>query len=92
MPCGLVYAAFALAIASGNIASGATVMLAFGVGTVPAMVATGVASGRAMSVYASRAWLRRTAGALVVVFGVIDVASASVSLGEPAPVCACHRR
>jgi hypothetical protein len=92
MPCGLVYAAFALAIASGTIAGGATVMLAFGAGTLPAMIATGIASGRAMSAYASRAWLRRAAGAFVVVFGVIDVASASLSLTEPAPVCACHRR
>ncbi len=92
MPCGLVYAAFALAITTGGVGSGALVMIAFGLGTLPAMLATGLASSRAMAAFASRAWLRRTAGALVVVFGVIDVASAGASLVEPAPLCVCHTR
>lgn len=91
MPCGLVYAAFGLALASGTPAIGALVMAAFGIGTAPAMIATGLASARIAPALRTRAWIRRTAGALVIAFGVIDVASASASLANPTkPKCACH--
>jgi len=90
MPCGLVYAAFGLALASGTIASGALVMAAFGVGTAPAMIATGVASARIVPALRGHEWIRRTAGALVVVFGLVDVASATDALRHPVPVCCQH--
>ena len=92
LPCGLVYAAFGLALASGTLAHGALVMAAFGLGTAPAMMATGLASARVAPAVRSRAWLRRAAGALVFVFGAIDVASAGASIATPShAVCACHR-
>jgi len=90
MPCGLVYAAFAIALASGSIASGALVMLAFGFGTAPAMIATGLAGARIAAAVTTRAWLRALAGTLVVAFGVVNVASSVASLRDPAPICACH--
>lgn len=91
MPCGLVYAAFGLALASGSPLRGALVMAAFGAGTAPAMIATGLASARFAPDVRARAWLRRTAGALVFAFGAIDVASAGASLASPSrPTCACH--
>lgn len=91
MPCGLVYAAFGLALASGSAAKGALVMAAFGFGTAPAMVATGLASARVAPAVRAHAWVRRAAGALVIAFGAIDVASASSALATPAhPACACH--
>ena len=37
LPCGLVYAALTLALASGSTLNGAFIMLAFGLGTVPAL-------------------------------------------------------
>jgi sulfite exporter TauE/SafE len=40
LPCGLVYAALALALNSSDTIGGATVMLFFGMGTIPALVAT----------------------------------------------------
>lgn len=43
LPCGLLYSALATAAAGGNAAHGAIGMLAFGVGTVPALVAVGLA-------------------------------------------------
>ena len=46
MPCGLVYAGFGLAVASGGIASGALVMAALGLGTLPSMVTASLASLR----------------------------------------------
>ena len=91
MPCGLVYAGFGLALASGSPALGALVMAAFGLGTVPAMVATGLASARLAPALRTRAWIRRTAGVLVIAFGAIDVASAGASMATPSrPKCACH--
>ncbi len=117
MPCGLVYAAFGLALASGGAASelahpalggaaselahpafggaatGALVMAAFGLGTAPAMIATGLASARVAPAVRDHAWVRRAAGALVLAFGLVDVASASASLATPAhPTCACSHR
>lgn len=43
LPCGLVYSALALALLSGSGGAGALTMLAFGAGTVPNLVATGMA-------------------------------------------------
>lgn len=47
LPCGLLYAALAVAAGSGAAWRGAACMAAFGLGTVPALVAVGVA-GRAL--------------------------------------------
>lgn len=40
LPCGMVYAALLLALTAGSGASGAVVMLAFGAGTLPALLLT----------------------------------------------------
>ncbi len=88
LPCGLVYAAFGLALASGSASSGALVMAAFGLGTAPAMVATGLASARLAPHLHAGTWLRRAAGIVVLVFGLVDVVSASTGLAHPAqPTC-----
>jgi uncharacterized protein len=52
LPCGLVYAVAPAAWASGNAASGALIMAAFGLGTLPSMSAMGLATGRI------RLWLK----------------------------------
>ncbi len=41
LPCGLVYAYLALAASSGQLLSASAIMVTFGLGTVPLMVATG---------------------------------------------------
>jgi hypothetical protein len=56
LPCGFVYAALATAAASGNPALGTLGMLAFGLGTAPALIAVGIA-GQA----AGRRWQRSVA-------------------------------
>jgi sulfite exporter TauE/SafE len=48
LPCGLVYSALLYAALSGSWVSGAKSMLAFGLGTLPAMLATHFVSARAM--------------------------------------------
>jgi sulfite exporter TauE/SafE len=62
LPCGFLYAALATSAASGNPAYGAIGMLSFGLGTVPALVAVGIA-GQA----AGRRWHRGVAVAAPVV-------------------------
>jgi uncharacterized protein len=51
LPCGVLYAALAVAAASGDAARGAAAMLAFGLGTVPSLVGVGLAGH-----LAGRAW------------------------------------
>ncbi len=56
LPCGFLYAALTAASASGGPAAGALAMVAFGLGTIPSLVAVGIA-GQA----AGRRWQRATA-------------------------------
>lgn len=69
LPCGLVYAALALALVSGGALAGALTMLAFGVGTLPALIALGFA-GRWLAAL-RQGGARRAAGAILCVLGVV---------------------
>jgi sulfite exporter TauE/SafE len=80
LPCGLVYSVLASALVSGGAASGAGVMLAFGLGTLPSLLLAGMAFKRLREITANRR-LRLAAGALVAVFGVAGLARAA-NLGE----------
>ena len=73
VPCGLVYGMLVLAIASGSAGAGALVMLAFGLGTLPSLLAAGLAAAKLSSLRRSVA-VRRTAGALLVGLAVIGLA------------------
>jgi len=70
IPCGLVYSALALALLSGSILSGAGVMLAFGVGTLPNLLLAGLAAQRVRPAL-RLPWVRSLAGTLVVALGVV---------------------
>jgi sulfite exporter TauE/SafE len=76
LPCGLVYTMLFTALISGNALSGATVMLAFGLGTLPnLLVAAALLRG-------PRGWLasrpaRALSGAVVLSFGVYGLAHAA---------------
>ena len=50
LPCGLIYSALALAVVSGNPLQAGLAMLAFGAGTLPAMLLLGVFSGTLVQV------------------------------------------
>lgn len=69
LPCGLTYSMLLLAATTAGAASGALVMAAFGLGTLPAMVTATVAFERAARLLARRATLRNAAGALLLAFG-----------------------
>jgi len=72
LPCGLVYSVLALALVSGDAAHGAAVMLAFGLGTAPNLLAAGLAAGRFNTVLA-RPRVRVTAGFAVTALGIVGV-------------------
>lgn len=75
IPCGLVYSALALALLSGGPAAGAAVMLAFGLGTLPNLLASGALAGKLRRAVRDRRW-RMAAGAVVVVMGLVGLARA----------------
>lgn len=76
LPCGLVYAMLATAVAAGSPLRGALAMLAFGLGTVPNLMLAGMAFMR-MRHIVSRPAVRLAAGGLVLGFGVFGLARAA---------------
>jgi sulfite exporter TauE/SafE len=80
LPCGLVYSLLASALVSGGAASGAMVMLAFGLGTLPNLLLAGLAFKRLRD-FTSNRRLRLAAGVLVAGFGVVGLARVA-NLGE----------
>jgi len=70
LPCGMTYSMLMLAGMTGGAASGAAVMAAFGVGTLPSMVTATVAFERIATVLGRRGTLRNVAGLLLVAFGL----------------------
>jgi sulfite exporter TauE/SafE len=73
MPCGLLYAALAVAATEGTPENGALAMAAFGIGTLPVMAGIGLLAGR-MTRAMSRLWIRRAAGAVVLALGLWSTA------------------
>jgi hypothetical protein len=70
LPCGMTYSMLMLAGMTGGAGSGAAVMAAFGAGTLPSMVTATVAFERMAGALSKRATLRKTAGALLLAFGL----------------------
>lgn len=75
LPCGLVYSALVTALTSGSARSGAGMMLAFGLGTLPNLLLAGLLAGR-LKTYAAKPVVRMTAGLLVLAFGVLGLFAA----------------
>jgi hypothetical protein len=80
LPCGLVYSLLATALLSGGAGSGAAVMLAFGLGTLPNLLLAGMVFKRLRGIASDRR-VRLAMGALVAGFGVVGLARAA-DLGE----------
>ncbi len=80
LPCGLVYSLLATALMSGGAGSGAAVMLAFGLGTLPNLLLAGMLWKRLRDITSNRR-VRLVTGALVAGFGVAGLARAA-NLGE----------
>lgn len=69
LPCGLVYSVLVAAIATADPVEGGLLMLAFGLGTLPALLAMGMAAVQ-LKVWLQNIWVRRVSGLLVLAFGV----------------------
>ncbi len=71
LPCGLVYSALLLAATTAEPLPGALVMICFGVGTMPAMIASGLSAIR-LAAFMSRNKIG--AGLLIVLLGIATLA------------------
>ena len=69
LPCGMVYAVLITAVAAAGPAQGALVMLAFGVGTLPNVLALGVIASRLKALRLKA--VRRVAAVVIASFAVI---------------------
>jgi sulfite exporter TauE/SafE len=69
LPCGLIYSVLIWALAAADPLRGAQLMLSFGLGTLPNLLLMGVFAAR-LGQYLKKAWVRRVAGALVILLGV----------------------
>ena len=73
LPCGLVYSVLMIAATSADPATGALIMIAFGIGTMPAMVLTGLGAAR-LSELMRRRGTRFGMGALIILLGLLTIA------------------
>jgi len=69
LPCGLVYSALIWAGSQGNAAQSALVMICFGLGTLPSMLATGYFANQVSAVIRNQSF-RNIAGGLMILFGL----------------------
>jgi hypothetical protein len=76
LPCGLVYTALIWALSSGGPVQGGLLLLSFGVGTLPNLLAMGLVAGR-VAAFTRRPAVRRVAGALVILFGLYTLVRAA---------------
>lgn len=72
LPCGLVYSVLLIAATSAVPLAGAATMLAFGIGTMPAMVLTGVGTAQ-LSAFMRRRGARLGLGLVIVALGVLTI-------------------
>jgi len=71
LPCGLVYSVLLLAATTAEPTAGGLVMVAFGLGTMPAMIATGIGASRLAQFMNGK---RLGAGLLIVLLGLATIA------------------
>jgi len=79
LPCGLVYSVLIWAISAGSAVQGALLLLSFGLGTLPTLLALG-AFASTLARWTRIAWVRQSAGALVIVFGLYQTVTPLLAL------------
>jgi sulfite exporter TauE/SafE len=88
LPCGMVYAVLVTAMAAADAAQGAFIMLAFGLGTLPNVLALSVIASRVRA-FRSRV-VRLAAAAAMVVFAAIGPVAAHHMHGGTADALYCR--
>jgi uncharacterized protein len=90
IPCGLVYAMLASALASQQATSGALTMLGFGLGTLPAMMLVGVSLAK-MRAHLQDKGLRLIIGAIFIAVGAVNLSHATGFSKLSAYGMVCHQ-
>ena len=72
LPCGLVYSAVAMAATTGDAIGGLSVMLAFWLGTLPALLLAGAGTEQLQRIQSNHL-IRRVAGLAVIVVGIFGL-------------------
>ena len=73
LPCGLVYSVLIWAVSAGGAGEGALLMFAFGLGTLPNLLAMGAAAGQLQRLV-RHVWVRWAAGLMIIAFGLFQLA------------------
>lgn len=79
LPCGLVYSALIWAGSQAHPSQSMLVMLLFGLGTLPSMLASGVFA-QGMAAHLRNILFRRVAGSIMIILGIISLPSVQQTL------------
>ncbi|WP_290609755.1 sulfite exporter TauE/SafE family protein [Arsukibacterium sp. UBA3155] len=72
LPCGLVYSTLGWSLASGSASQGALIMLSFGIGTLPALLAFGSMASQ-LSKFKNKPMVRYSAAGLLAIYGLYTI-------------------
>jgi len=79
LPCGLVYSALIWASLEASMSGAMLIMLFFGVGTLPAMLATGYFA-QGLGKFIKQRWFRSSAGLMMITFGIYSLPIVQLSI------------
>ncbi|RKZ95558.1 MAG: sulfite exporter TauE/SafE family protein [Gammaproteobacteria bacterium] len=79
LPCGLVYTILIWSISTGSAIEGGLLMLSFGLGTLPLLLAMGVFA-TSLSSFIRKNWVRALAGGIIIAFGVFSLFNLSIRM------------
>lgn len=79
LPCGLVYTILIWSISTGSAIEGGLLMLSFGLGTLPLLLAMGVFA-TSLSNFIRQNWVRALAGGIIIAFGVFSLFNISLRM------------
>ena len=89
LPCGLVYSVLLTALASGSAVQGSLIMLAFGLGTLPNLLAIGL-FWESIKGWVQSPRVRMVAGVLVAGFGIYGLIKVGYTFAVHGWTGACH--
>ena len=72
LPCGLVYSVLVWAVGAGGALEGGLLLLSFGLGTLPTLLAMGTVAAT-LAGFMRQPGVRAAAGILVILFGIYEV-------------------
>ena len=79
LPCGLVYSILFWSISTGSAIEGGLLMLSFGLGTLPMLLAMGFFAAGLTS-FIRKNWVRYSAGGIIISFGIFSLFNISLRM------------